>query len=177
MTGVQTCALPIYLIGLIIDAKELPHNPPTTVIDTTTEELTLFRQGRINPLTISNHELYISNSADETIKLGEDFILNRKDRLKSSPTLVLLSGELGVGKTHFTKGIARGLGIDRIIKSPTYNYVNEYKIGDKIRSNNEGKLYQEKLFHMDAWRIQSKKDLELLAFEKWYKPCKVIVGE
>ncbi|VTS42874.1 ATP/GTP binding protein-P-loop hydrolase [Streptococcus porcinus] len=54
--------------------------------------------------------------------------------------LLILSGDLGAGKTTLTKGIAKGLGITQMIKSPTYTIVREY----------EGRL---PLFHLDVYRI------------------------
>lgn len=163
------------LIGLIVDGSILPSNPPTTVIDTTTEDLTIHRKGRIDPKHIKNHAEMVSSSVDDTINFAKDFILKNKDSLKNSPIVILLNGELGVGKTHFTKGIAEGLGIDKIIKSPTYNYVNEYKLeGDSDLNNG---INKSKLYHLDAWRIQSLQDLELLEFKGWFKPGNIIVIE
>lgn len=151
------------LIDLIIDAGELPKNPPSTVIDTTTNELTIIRAGRINPLKSVLLKTLNTNSEEETIQHGYDFI--KEIYTQESPTLILLSGELGAGKTHFTKGIAKYLGITQIVKSPTFNYVNEYY----FRANT--------LFHMDAWRIESKDDLNALRFYEWFKPGNVIVIE
>ena len=56
--------------------------------------------------------------------------------------LLLLSGDLGAGKTTLTKGIARSLGIRRPVKSPTFTIVREYR---------EGKM---PLFHMDMYRLE-----------------------
>lgn len=57
-------------------------------------------------------------------------------------TTILLEGELGAGKTTFAKGVAEGLGINRIVKSPTYTLIREYK---------EGSL---PLYHMDLYRLE-----------------------
>ncbi len=151
------------LIDLIIDAGELPKNPPSTVIDTTTNELTILRSGRINPLKSQLLQTRTTNSESETIQYGYDFI--KENYSKEHPTLILLSGELGAGKTHFTKGIAKYLGITQVVKSPTFNYVNEYYFNDNT------------IFHMDAWRIESKNDLNALRFYEWFKPGNVIVIE
>lgn len=153
----------IEMIDLIIDAGELPKNPPSTVIDTTTAELTILRTGRIDPVKTKLINTKTSQSEEETIELGRNFV--EKFYSKKEPLLVLLSGDLGAGKTHFTKGIAQKLGINNVIKSPTYNYVNEHKF-----DNN-------KLFHMDAWKIQSKEDLNSLGFYDWFKNGNVIVVE
>lgn len=55
---------------------------------------------------------------------------------------LVLTGELGAGKTTLTKGIARGLGISQLIKSPTYTIIREYT---------EGRL---PLYHMDIYRVE-----------------------
>lgn len=66
--------------------------------------------------------------------------------------VLILSGDLGAGKTTFTKGLARGLGIDQMIKSPTYTIVREY----------EGRL---PLYHLDVYRIDGDSDsIDLDAF-------------
>lgn len=54
---------------------------------------------------------------------------------------LVLTGDLGAGKTTLTKGIARGLGIEQIIKSPTYTIIREY---------DQGRL---PLYHMDIYRV------------------------
>lgn len=56
--------------------------------------------------------------------------------------VILLEGDLGAGKTTFTKGLAEGLGIKRVIKSPTYTLIREYK---------DGRL---PLYHMDVYRLE-----------------------
>lgn len=61
--------------------------------------------------------------------------------LANAGDTIILSGELGAGKTTMTKGIALGLGIDQMIKSPTYMIIREYQ---------QGRL---PLYHMDVYRI------------------------
>ena len=56
--------------------------------------------------------------------------------------VILLEGDLGAGKTTFTKGLAKGLGIDTVIKSPTYTLIREYT---------KGRL---PLYHMDVYRLE-----------------------
>lgn len=56
--------------------------------------------------------------------------------------IILLEGNLGAGKTTFTKGLAEGLGITKVIKSPTYTIIREYL---------EGRL---PLYHMDVYRLE-----------------------
>ena len=80
---------------------------------------------------------YISNSLNETIQIGKDLALTL-----DKGVVISLSGDLGVGKTAFTKGIALGLGIEEAITSPTFTLLKEY----------EGRL---NLKHIDAYRLEN----------------------
>ena len=85
---------------------------------------------------------YITNSPEETEAIGE------KLAQKLTPgTVVAYRGDLGAGKTAFTRGLARGLGCRSAVTSPTYTIVNEYL---------EGRL---PLFHFDMYRLGSADDL------------------
>jgi tRNA threonylcarbamoyladenosine biosynthesis protein TsaE len=64
-----------------------------------------------------------SKSEEETQKRGEELA----KKFFHPGDLVIVAGELGVGKTQLVKGIARGLGIEEEIKSPSFSLVNEYK--------------------------------------------------
>jgi tRNA threonylcarbamoyladenosine biosynthesis protein TsaE len=90
-----------------------------------------------------------THSAEETIQWGREFA----KRLKA-PTLVLLAGELGSGKTTLTKGIVAGLGAatEDEVTSPTFTLVHVY--------GNEAKVY-----HGDLYRIESFHDFETLGLE------------
>lgn len=68
---------------------------------------------------------------------------------------ILLEGDLGAGKTTFTKGVAAGLEIDRIIKSPTYTIIREYT---------SGRL---PLYHMDLYRLEDS-GVEGLGLEEYF---------
>ena len=61
------------------------------------------------------------NSLEETTKIG--YLLGE---LVQPGDIICLTGDLGTGKTHITKGIAKGLGIEEYITSPTFTIVNEY---------------------------------------------------
>ena len=84
-------------------------------------------------------ERNISNSLEETEKIAEDFAKTLK-----SGDIVLLSGDLGAGKTQFTKGVAKGLGINDTIPSPTFTIMNSY---------------ENRLFHFDLYRLHSFEEL------------------
>ena len=74
---------------------------------------------------------YISNSPAETEALGEALAA----RLTAG-TVVAFTGDLGAGKTAFTRGLARGLGVPDRVTSPTFTIVNEYE-GGRLGSSDE----------------------------------------
>ena len=86
----------------------------------------------------------ITKNEKETIALAKKLT----NYLKPGMT-ILLEGDLGAGKTTFTKGIGVGLGIQRIIKSPTYTIVREYQ---------EGKY---PLYHIDLYRLEESEVADL----------------
>ncbi|GEL66641.1 tRNA (adenosine(37)-N6)-threonylcarbamoyltransferase complex ATPase subunit type 1 TsaE [Marinilactibacillus psychrotolerans] len=83
-------------------------------------------------------KVFETNGEAETKALA-----SRLAQLVKSGMTILLEGELGAGKTTFTKGFAEGLGIERIIKSPTYTLIREYT---------QGRL---PLYHMDLYRLEN----------------------
>lgn len=96
--------------------------------------------------------IYKAKSPEETMQLGERLA----KKLKASDT-VLLYGDLGAGKTHFTKGLAQGLGIEEKIKSPTYTYVNKYQeVGSRKQEID--------LYHYDLYRLNEGDDLTSIGF-------------
>jgi L-threonylcarbamoyladenylate synthase len=136
------------LVNLILDAGTLPQNPPSTVLDTTMNQLSVLRQGKMefeNAL-LRNKKLLEKNTklTEETIELGKEF--SDEYLKKDKPVVVALSGELGAGKTQFTKGIAQGLGVKETVNSPTYTIINEYQYG-----RDGSKI----LAHMDTWRLEN----------------------
>ncbi|MBN1258922.1 tRNA (adenosine(37)-N6)-threonylcarbamoyltransferase complex ATPase subunit type 1 TsaE [Candidatus Peregrinibacteria bacterium] len=105
--------------------------------------------------------IYHTKSQKETIGLGE-----RLGRFLKGGDNILLFGELGSGKTHFVKGIAKGLGVDKIIKSPTFAYVNRYPV-------TAGTLY-----HYDLYRLSVGDDVSSLGlFETLEDPKAINVIE
>lgn len=93
-----------------------------------------------------------SHSPEETITLGEEFASELM-----AGDVVCLKGELGAGKTHFAKGIAKALGITPDeVHSPTFTLINEY-MGDMS------------LYHFDCYRMESPREaLEIGAEEYFY---------
>ena len=93
----------------------------------------------------------VTNNEAETNRLGFDLGENLKPG-----DVVALYGELGVGKTALTKGMARGLGIQDRLLSPTFVLVREYDLPSK-----KGKLY-----HLDLYRLESAKELKSVNLEE-----------
>ena len=93
---------------------------------------------------------YITNSPEETEKVGQ-----RLGSVLQPGTILAYEGDLGAGKTAFTRGLARGLGATEPVTSPTYTIVNEYL---------SGRL---PLFHFDMYRLASSDDLWDIGWEDY----------
>lgn len=93
---------------------------------------------------------YKTNSSEQTEALGE--ALGRS--LRGGEVIAYL-GDLGAGKTAFTRGLARGLGIPMRVTSPTYTVVNEYS-GGRLE-----------LFHFDMYRLGSSEELFDIGWEDY----------
>ncbi len=93
---------------------------------------------------------YTTRSAAETELLGARLA----QRLQPGD-VIAYRGDLGAGKTAFTRGLARGLGISEPVTSPTYTIVNEYP---------QGRL---PLFHFDMYRLRGEEDLFDLGWEDY----------
>ena len=92
----------------------------------------------------------------ETRSPEETYELGRKIGLQARPGQVYtLTGDLGVGKTVFTKGLADGLGITEPIQSPTFTIVREYE---------EGRL---PLYHFDVYRIGDIEEMDEIGYEDY----------
>lgn len=93
---------------------------------------------------------YYSNSMEETEALGMELAA----RLRPGD-IVAYTGDLGAGKTAFTRGIARGLGIPEGVTSPTFTIVNEYE-GGRLP-----------LFHFDMYRLGDSEELFDIGWEDY----------
>jgi tRNA threonylcarbamoyladenosine biosynthesis protein TsaE len=80
--------------------------------------------------------------------------------------LVLLEGGLGAGKTVFVQGLARGLGHDATVKSPTFTLMNEYGRGPATAAPGARRSARTRLAHLDLYRIPPGRDLTDLALDE-----------
>ena len=93
---------------------------------------------------------FITNSPAETEKVGAAL-----GKVLTAGSILAYRGDLGAGKTAFTRGLARGLGYDEPVTSPTYTIVNEY-LGGRLP-----------LFHFDMYRLGSSDDLWDIGWEDY----------
>jgi tRNA threonylcarbamoyladenosine biosynthesis protein TsaE len=110
-------------------------------------------------------EEVITRSAEETTSWGRQFAA----RLQA-PIVVLLSGELGSGKTTLTKGIVSGLGAasEEEVTSPTFTLVHVYGQAQRALS---------KVYHVDLYRIENFHDFETLGMEDVFEQPGVLIVE
>lgn len=83
--------------------------------------------------------------------------------------LVFLSGNLGSGKTTFTQKAAKYLGVTEKILSPTFVFVHEHKIPEAFSIKHETEKKFKRLIHVDAYRIETKRDLEAIGLREYIK--------
>lgn len=93
---------------------------------------------------------FIVSTIEETLNIGKQVGM-----LAGSGNIICLTGDLGTGKTHMSKGIAEGLGITEHITSPTFNIVNEYHSG---RLN---------LYHFDVYRVNDPDEIYAIGFDEY----------
>ena len=99
-----------------------------------------------------------THSEEETIEIAQNFESEKFENM-----IICLDGELGSGKTVFTKGIAQALGIDETITSPTFNIIKEYNTGEMP------------LYHMDVYRLDGNTDG--IGIEEYFTKGGIVVIE
>jgi len=93
---------------------------------------------------------FIVDSVEKTMHIG--YMLGE---LAKAGDVFCLTGDLGTGKTHISKGFAKGLGISEHITSPTFTIVNEY---------NSGRL---PLYHFDVYRVNDSDEIMAIGFDEY----------
>jgi tRNA threonylcarbamoyladenosine biosynthesis protein TsaE len=128
---------------------------------------------------------FVSHSSEETIAKGREIAAKLRP-----PVMVMLSGELGSGKTTLTKGIISGLGAAREddVTSPTFTLVHEFHspilAGSKSLTR-QSQLYGDgalsphpcKVYHVDLYRVENFQDLESLGLEDALGEQAVVIVE
>jgi len=100
------------------------------------------------------------SSSEAMIQLGVDFA-----EKTASVKLIALVGNLGAGKTHFTKGLLQGLGYDGQVTSPTFGLVNEYE------------LEARRVCHFDFYRIKKAQELVNIGWDDYLEGEDLLVVE
>lgn len=95
--------------------------------------------------------IFETNTPEETFQIGKE--LGEKAQ---AGTIICLNGDLGVGKTVFTQGFAKGLGIEEPVNSPTFTIIQIY---------DEGRL---PLYHFDVYRIGDPEEMYEIGFEDYF---------
>ena len=109
------------------------------------------------------YNIYIeSNSPEYTIKIG-----NNLAKLLSKGDVIVLSGDLGAGKTKFVEGFLHNFGLQDEISSPTFNIINEY-----ITSDNN-------IYHFDVYRLEDSDEFYAIGGEEYFEKgiCLIEWGE
>ena len=103
-----------------------------------------------------------TNSEDETMKLGEKLA-----KLCAPKDIIILSGELGAGKTKFTEGFLKYFGLEDEISSPTFTIVNEYTKNDI------------NIYHFDVYRLEDSSEFYEIGGEEYFENgiCLIEWGE
>ena len=118
------------------------------------------------PTAASRTHEFTTESGAETIEAGRKLA-----QLLTPPQLLILSGDLGTGKTTLVKGIAEALDAAEAdeVTSPTFTLIHEY---DGAR---EGKPV--KLFHLDVYRLEGERQLETLGLDELLTPDALVLVE
>lgn len=111
---------------------------------------------------MTTEKIHTSSSAEQTISLGRELA-----RQLSPPRLVLLSGELGAGKTTLVKGIVEGFrtALEEEVTSPTFTLIHEYRSPEV------------EIYHIDLYRVDTQRELETLGIDDLIGPRSVIIIE
>jgi len=104
-------------------------------------------------------DVVVTHSPEETLLLGEQFA-----RQLQGGDVVAFDGELGTGKTHFIKGICRGLGFDGVVSSPTFALIQEYATTPQS-------------YHVDLYRLETASQVSALGLEELMQPTSIVFIE
>ena len=104
-------------------------------------------------------KIYESYSYEDTAKIADEIANSLK-----GGEFIAMYGDLGAGKTAFVQGVAKALGIDRPVTSPTFTIVNEY----------EGRLM---LYHFDVYRIEDSEEMYEIGYDEYISSGGVCIVE
>jgi tRNA threonylcarbamoyladenosine biosynthesis protein TsaE len=105
-------------------------------------------------------ETRVTRSPAETWEFARSLLVRLPERC-----VLALHGNLGSGKTCFVQGLARALGVERAVTSPTFTVVNEYRAAGRA------------LVHVDLYRLQPGRDLEMLGLDEYFETPGIVAIE
>ena len=114
-------------------------------------------------LKVKSEKIKVSTSAEQTMAIAADFAMTLK-----GGEFISLIGDLGAGKTTFTRGLVEALGGSVRVKSPTFTVMNEYPV-------DSGNI--KRVVHIDFYRFTDQSELEALSLEDERRPDTVILAE
>lgn len=138
-------------VSVFLDAGTLAERPTSTVVDTTLNSPEILRQGELF-LPNTPTTTHTTRSVQDTLNLGKILTQKYLNVTRKHPLIFALQGELGAGKTQFSKGIAQALALTDTITSPTYTLLHEYPY--------QTAKYQGVFYHLDTWRLPDSAELE-----------------
>ena len=97
----------------------------------------------------------VLNSLDDTADIAKEIASKLEKYPKNKASIIFLEGDLGTGKTTLVKEILKSFGLSEPVTSPTFTIIEPYLIKDK------------KIYHIDLYRIESRKELEVLGIEEY----------
>ena len=112
--------------------------------------------------TVNPGKVHNTSSAEETVALGRELVAQLRP-----PKLILLSGNLGAGKTTLVKGIVEGFkaAVQEEVTSPTFTLIHEYRSPEVD------------IYHIDLYRIDTQRELETLGIDDLFGPRSLIIVE
>lgn len=139
---------PVVRQKLTLSNSALGHSPPNCPLLESVEQLIIAAD---NSIILSVK--FLSHSPQQTVGFAQALAGSLK-----GGEVIALSGEMGSGKTTFTKGIAQGLGITDTAQSPTFSFLRIY----------EGRL---RLCHFDAYRLERETEASEMGFDEFLGDC------
>ena len=107
-------------------------------------------------------KLIVTSNENETMAAGRELAKEILGIQSDRSIIIFLEGELGAGKTTFTKGILKGFDYQELVKSPTYNLVEIHETKNH------------KVFHFDLYRISEPIELEEIGIDEYLKELRSV---
>lgn len=115
---------------------------------------------------------FVSYNEQQTIKIAKEFAKSLK-----GGEIICLIGELGTGKTTFTKGLAKGLGVKKSIRSPSFVLIKSYlipQLSQKLNTKDQRLKIKYQIFHIDLYRIKKLQELINLGVLEYFNQPNII---